>query len=132
MGVSLSTLIFSYIASADEEMAERIAEYYREVEKKITELRKDVDVASVVRKADNIKIPDEIEADPEFNEALKRAVYKIKTGQTSITTVLEWLTPTFENIAIKHGYVPESRAKLKMYLVSRLKSELNDRGVNKQ
>ena len=122
MGVSLSALIFSYIASADEEMAERIAEYFKEVERKITELRKDVDVATIVRKAESIRIPEEIEKDPEFVDSLRRAAHKIKTKQASMTAVLEWLVPAFENIAVKHGYLPESRVKTKMYLVAKLKS----------
>lgn len=120
LGVSLSALIFSYIASADEKMAERLLEYYREVERKVEELRKDVDIATVVRKADTVEVPPEIEENPEFKNALNRAIHLVKTGQQHMNQVLDWLIPIFENVSLKQGYIPEGRMKVKMYLVSKI------------
>jgi len=121
MGVSLSALIFSYIASADEKMAERIVEYFKEVEERINELRKDVDVATIVRKVENIQLPEELENDPELQQHIERVAREVKSGRKHITAALEMLVPIFEGIALKKGYLPESRTKVKMYLVSKIK-----------
>ena len=120
MGVSLSALIFSYIAAADEQMAERIVEHFREVEQKLENLRKEVDVATIVRKVEKIQIPKEIEEDPEFQNAISHAVHQLRAGKQHIAQVLEWLLPIFEVVSMRHGYVPESRSKAKMYLITKL------------
>ena len=129
LGISFNHYINILLASSDRELAQELIEYYKEIREEIQknakELQNKIEPTNILKKIEKIEVPEEIEKDPELQESLKRAAQMIKSGRQHINQAVDWLIPVFEFVSIKNGYMPEGRAKIKMYLISRLKSILS-------
>jgi len=118
---SRNQVIVSMIMSADKALAESILRYYQEIRAEIRRTAERIDPVNVFVRVQAPDIPEEIKTDPEFLDAIRRARAVLKKGQT-VKSVLEWLVPEVEDIALRHGYTIRHRQLLRAYLISLLSS----------